>query len=136
MLKNLNHLTLAITDLARSFDFYTGVLGLRAVARWDHGAYLALGELWLCLSLDPARARDDGGDYTHYAFSIGAGDIDAFAARLRASGVREWKENRSEGASVYFLDPDGHRLEAHAGDLPSRIAACRRHPYAGMEFFE
>ncbi|HBP6801995.1 LysR family transcriptional regulator [Pseudomonas aeruginosa] len=45
-----------------------------------------------------------------------------------------WKQNRSEGDSFYFLDPDGHRLEAHVGDLRSRLAACRQAPYAGMRF--
>ncbi|MEG6705638.1 glutathione transferase, partial [Pseudomonas aeruginosa] len=56
------------------------------------------------------------------------------AAQLRAHGVREWKQNRSEGDSFYFLYPDGHRLEAHVGDLRSRLAACRQAPYAGMSF--
>ena len=73
-------------------------------------------------------------DYTHYAFGIAAADFARFAAQLRAHGVREWKQNRSEGDSFYFLDPDGHRLEAHVGDLRSRLAACRQAPYAGMRF--
>jgi hypothetical protein len=50
-------------------------------------------------------------------------------------GVLEWRENRSEGASFYFLDPDGHKIEAHVGDLVSRLEACRQRPYAGMKFF-
>jgi len=36
----INHVTLAVGDLERSFGFYTQVLGLRAAARWDGGAYL------------------------------------------------------------------------------------------------
>ncbi|WP_173859970.1 MULTISPECIES: hypothetical protein [Pseudomonas] len=35
----------------------------------------------------------------------------------------------------YFLDPDGHKIEAHVGDLVSRLEACRQRPYAGMKFF-
>lgn len=49
--------------------------------------------------------------------------------------AQAWRDNRSEGASFYFLDPDGHRLEAHVGDLASRLRACREHPYAGMRFY-
>lgn len=75
-------------------------------------------------------------DYTHYAFSISQQDFDAFRARLLAEGVIEWRENRSEGASFYFLDPDGHQLEAHAGNLASRLAACRIKPYPGMRFHD
>jgi hypothetical protein len=48
----------------------------------------------------------------------------------------EWKSNRSEGDSFYFLDPDGHQLEAHVGSLESRLAQCRLRPYAGMRFFD
>jgi catechol 2,3-dioxygenase-like lactoylglutathione lyase family enzyme len=136
MLGGLNHLTLAVTDLERSIPFYTDLLGCRLAARWDGGAYLALGDLWLCLSLDPARAlAPQGADYTHYALSIAAQDVDAFRARLLAAGVIEWRTNKSEGNSFYFLDPDGHQLEAHAGDLASRLAACHARPYAGMRFY-
>nr|EKU2858816.1 hypothetical protein [Enterobacter roggenkampii] len=48
--------------------------------------------------------------------------------------VTVWKQNKSEGASFYFLDPDGHKLELHVGSLAARLAACREKPYAGMVF--
>ena len=137
MLTGLNHLTLAVTDVERGVGFYRDLLGFRLHAVWDGGAYLALSDLWLCLSLDPARAATAAGaDYTHYAFSIVQRDFDVFRARLRATGVAEWRTNRSEGDSFYFLDPDGHQLEVHVGDLASRLAACRARPYAGMRFVE
>ena len=135
MLTGLNHLTLAVTSVERSVGFYTGLLGLRLEAQWDGGAYLSLGGLWLCLSLDPARAlAAQTPDYTHFAFSIAQPDFAAFCARLRAAGVPEWRKNSSEGDSFYFLDPDGHQLEVHVGDLASRLEACRAQPYAGMRF--
>jgi catechol 2,3-dioxygenase-like lactoylglutathione lyase family enzyme len=138
MLTGLNHLTLAVTDLERSVGFYTGLLGLKLEAQWDGGAYLSLGGLWLCLSLDPARdirnIEPQPADYTHYAFSIAQAGFAPFCARLRAAGVDEWRKNKSEGDSFYFLDPDGHQLEIHVGDLASRLAACRAQPYAGMRF--
>jgi len=134
MLTGLNHLTLSVRELARSVAFYRDTLGLRLHARWDRGAYLSAGELWLCLSLDAGAASSAGGSYTHYAFSISQQDFPAFAARLRAAGVPEWQQNRSAGDSLYFLDPDGHQLEAHAGSLAQRLAACRAAPYQGMVF--
>ena len=55
MITGLNHLTLAVSDVARSFDFYVHLLGCEPHARWDRGAYLTAGSLWVCLSLDEPR---------------------------------------------------------------------------------
>ena len=133
MLTGFNHLTLAVSDLSLSFDFYSRVLNFKPEAIWDRGAYLSLGELWLCLSVGPVEAP---ASYTHYAFSVRQADFDAFRRRLLDSGAVEWQPDRSEGESFYFLDPDGHRLEAHVGSLGSRLAACRERPYDGMRFFD
>lgn len=136
MLTGLNHLTLAVTDLNRSVAFYQDVLLFKPEATWDSGAYLSLPGLWLCLSLDPLRNGEPAADYTHYAFNISASNFTIFVERLRTANVQEWRDNRSEGVSFYFLDPDGHKLEAHVGDLASRLTACRQKPYAGMKFFD
>ena len=134
MLTGLNHLTLAVSDLPRSLAFYRDVLNLRVEATWDAGAYLSLPGLWL--SLDAQRGGEPSVDYTHYAFSLAEANFALFVQTLKAANVREWRDNRSEGASFYFLDPDGHKLEAHVGDLASRLAACRLKPYSGMRFYD
>ncbi|MDC0695430.1 FosA family fosfomycin resistance glutathione transferase [Klebsiella pasteurii] len=137
MLSGLNHLTLAVSQLAPSVAFYQQLPGMTLRARWDNGAYFSCGDLWLCLSLDPQRrvTPPEESDYTHYAFSIAEADFALFAGRLNAAGVPVWKTNKSEGASHYFLDPDGHKLELHVGNLAQRLAACRAKPYKGMVFF-
>ncbi|MGU3524274.1 fosfomycin resistance glutathione transferase [Enterobacteriaceae bacterium C23F] len=134
MLTGLNHLTLAVTNIDQSIAFYQQLPGMRLRARWDKGAYLSCGELWLCLSLDDEVTRKQ--DYTHYAFSLTAEDFPKVVKLLETLGAVVWKENKSEGESFYFLDPDGHRLELHVGDLTQRLAACREKPYAGMVFFD
>ncbi|WP_110668771.1 fosfomycin resistance glutathione transferase [Salinicola halophilus] len=133
MLEGLNHLTLAVSQLDRSIEFYRNTLGLTLNARWDTGAYLSLRDLWLCLSWDEHRNTAPHPEYTHYAFTVTQAGFSPAVAHLKACGVEEWRQNRSEGASFYFLDPDGHKLEIHAGDLRSRLQACRQTPYAGME---
>jgi catechol 2,3-dioxygenase-like lactoylglutathione lyase family enzyme len=136
MLTGLNHLTLSVAELDGSLRFYTELLGAKPRARWATGAYLELGALWLCLSWHPERAAAPmPGDYSHYAFSVGAADFAPLRARLEAAEVFIWQDNHSEGESFYFLDPNGHRLEIHVGDLASRLAHCRASPYAGMQFF-
>ncbi|WP_246428752.1 VOC family protein [Silvimonas terrae] len=128
----INHLTLAVTEVERSVRFYVDALGARLHAQWDKGAYLTVGGQWLCLSHDVVSA---GTDYTHIAFSVSPNDFTGLVTRLQQQGARTWKDNRSEGDSFYFLDPDDHRLELHVGDLASRLAACHAAPWAGMQFF-
>lgn len=132
MLNGLNHITIAVSDISKSFNFYVNLLGFIPKAKWASGAYLSSGNLWLCLSADAVASHED---YTHYAFSIRSEDFDAFATHLKSAGVTEWKTNKSEGKSIYFLDPDGYKLEIHDGDLDSRLKDCMKHPYEKMEFF-
>lgn len=135
MLTGFNHLTLSVSNLSRSFDFYSNLLGLKPETIWTTGAYLSLAELWLCLSLSGEAISERATTYTHYAFSIRPEDFEQFKNRLLEHGVRVWQKDSSEGDSFYFLDPDGHQLEAHVGSLASRLAACKRQPYDGMKFF-
>lgn len=125
-LRGVNHVTLVVTDLGRSIAFYVETLGFRLRARWRRGAYLD-GPVWLCLELAPPGERIARHDDSHLAFTV-----DELPATLAAPA---WKENRSEGPSLYFVDPDGHKLELHVGSLETRLAACREHPYEDMELF-
>jgi catechol 2,3-dioxygenase-like lactoylglutathione lyase family enzyme len=136
MIGGLNHLTLSVHDLERSFAFYRDVLGFRPLARWRKGAYfIANEETWICLALDQATRTAPAPEYTHVAFSVSQADFAAVVARIRAAGASEWKDNSSEGESLYFLDPNGHKLEVHVGDWRSRLEACRARPYDDMVFF-
>ncbi len=130
MISGLNHLTIAVSDLDRSFTFYVKVLGFTPVGRWDKGAYLCVNDLWLCLSAGPTSPGDD---YTHYAFSVDENSFDVTVARLVDAGASCWQENTSEGTSFYFLDPDGHKLELHSGSLSTRLESLRLNPYSGWE---
>jgi len=128
----INHVTLAVSDVARSLAFYRDVLGCTVRARWAHGAYVEAGTLWLCLLHDDAARTAPHPDYTHLAFSVAEADYAALSARLTAECVI-WKTDRSEGASTYFLDPDSHKLEIHLGTLETRLAHYRQHPLKGVE---
>jgi len=119
-IRGLNHITLATTDLPRAIAFYTDALGLTLEHEWKQGAHLSAGNLWLCLSVEDHVSNAT--DYTHVAFDVKAEDFAKTCTRLIKHGVKSWKTNRSEGDSFYFSDPDGHRLELHAGDLASRLA--------------
>lgn len=131
----LNHLTFAVRDLAEAFDFYTRILGFQPLVKWPHGAYLLAGDVWIALTLDPETRRGPLAEYTHAAFSVSPNDFPLMTERILASGAASWQENSSEGASLYFLDPDGHKLELHASDLAARLEAAKASPWPGAEFF-
>ena len=130
----LNHLTLAVADLARSMEFYRDVLGFRVRASWPTGAYLEAGSLWLCLSVDDGMTDGRTVDYTHFALDVAEAEFDALAKRVSLAAP-EWRTSRSEGRSLYIVDPDGHRLELHVGNLRSRLAHYEANPPDGMKVF-
>ncbi|WP_281557572.1 fosfomycin resistance glutathione transferase [Thalassomonas sp. RHCl1] len=132
MLTGLNHITIAVNNLPVSFNFYVNLLGMKPHAKWHSGAYLSLGELWFCLSCDVSCPA---GDYSHLAFDISAADFPLIRDKLLIAGVTTWKENKSEGESLYILDPDGHKLEVHVGNLAQRPASLKLTPYSGLEFY-
>jgi glutathione S-transferase fosA5 len=130
----LNHITLAVADVERSLAFYRDVLGCAVRAAWPDGAYLEAGTIWLCLSRDDNVRSSPHPDYTHIAFSISDEDYVRISAKL-ISNFTIWKENKSEGNSTYFLDPDGHKLEIHTGSLETRLRHYLENPSKGVQVF-
>jgi len=129
MITSMNHITLGVTNIDKSFVFYRDVLSLKPLVRWDKGAYFSVGEpnitvlgsgFWFCLNVDEKRISNPC--YTHYAFTVLENDFDQMVAKIICSGCKIFKDNTSPGNSLYFLDPDGHKLEIHVGTPEARIA--------------
>jgi catechol 2,3-dioxygenase-like lactoylglutathione lyase family enzyme len=135
MIAGVNHITLSVKDVEESFAFYTQVLGLRPVARWPAGAYLLAGDLWVALVLDQRLRSAPLPEYSHIAFTVAQADFAALSARIIDAGAPIWQQNWTEGDSLYFLDPNGHKLEIHASDLEARLKAAKTSPWEGLEFF-
>ena len=114
MITIINHITLAVRDVERSFDFYHDVLMFKPLVKWNSGAYFLAGDgefpLWFCLNRDPHCKASES--YTHYAFSVNPQNFKALSQQIILSGE-----------SLYFKDPDGHKLEIHTGDWKQRLAA-------------
>ncbi len=136
MITGVNHITFGARNLETSFRFYTYVLGLRPVLRWAKGAYLLAGEFWVALILDEEQSRNSDRGYSHVAFSVQPPQFERLSERIKMSGDRIWQQNQSEGPSLYFTDPDGHKLELHASDLSARLQHKRLHVTPDMHFFD
>jgi catechol 2,3-dioxygenase-like lactoylglutathione lyase family enzyme len=134
-ISGINHVTLAVRDLEESFCFYRDILGFQPLAKWKQGAYFLAGDLWFCLIEDEKVNNSPRDDYSHLAFSVSESDFDALSDRIKNSQAQIWHENRSEGASLYFKDPNHHKLEIHASNLPTRLKTIKEKPWDGLEFF-
>lgn len=141
MITGLNHLTLAVKNIETSFAFYRDVLGFTPLCKWEGSAYFLVGDpeqpgcLWFCLDRDARRQETICS--THYAFSVSPEDFKASSERIINSGATIFKKNTSPGESLYFLDPDAHKLEIHTGDWQTRIASKKADPgkWTNVEWF-
>lgn len=120
----LLHTMLRVTDLSRSLDFYTSVLGMRLLRRKDYPegrftlAFVGYGDesdstvLELTHNWDTDR-YELGTAYGHIA--IGVDDVYAACDRIRAAGgkvVREPGPMKHGSTILAFVeDTDGYRIE-------------------------
>jgi glyoxylase I family protein len=114
-LRRLDHVSLNVTDRARSIAWYRDVLGLRQLNEpTEDDEPVFLGEPGLQFGLfqaqreSPAREPESSG-LRHVALVVD--DLDAAQERLREHGVSFNYEDHGNALSVYFRDPDGHVLE-------------------------
>ncbi|MBQ4835942.1 fosfomycin resistance glutathione transferase [Pseudoalteromonas luteoviolacea] len=137
MITGINHITLSVLNLTRSIEFYQN-LGAKAHVRWQSGAYLSFGELWLCLSIceQPSSKFNAHEDYTHIALNIEPENFVEYQQKVERLDIQHWQQNRSEGESLYILDPDGHKLEVHVGSMQSRLNSLKANPYNELVWYE
>ena len=135
-INGINHITFATLNLTKAIAFYTQILGCELIATWEQGAYLLAGELWLCLSYDPQTKTKTLAEYTHIAFNVTSQNFAALAEKISQNAIPIWKNNKSEGESLYILDPDYNKLEIHVSDLKNRLAAIQKQPYSGMKLYK
>ena len=135
MIQGVNHITLSVQYIERSFQFYTAVLGMKPLAKWPQGAYLLAGDMWVALVVDEAVRERPLPEYSHIAFTVSPDNFVQLSHQIIQNNTRLWQENETEGDSLYFLDPDGHKLEIHVSDLATRLESARKRPWLGLEFF-
>lgn len=121
-IKELGHVVLYVSDLARSADFYRDTLGFHEIMRGGGVAVYSSGRthhelLLIEVGGAPApKGRPEPGLY-HIGFKIGDSPEDARRAfrELRSKNVSiVGTGDHTVTHSIYILDPDGNELELYA----------------------
>ena len=129
-IKGITHVSLSVTDLDRSFDFYHRVLGLEVlVPPFDGQVFegrevmLMAGRIALCLQEHRANKGEDfkptrtGLD--HFALMVESLDaLRVWMTHLDDAGVAhsEIKPAGSFGSMIELRDPDNIQIELHTLD--------------------
>jgi len=124
-LEGIDHVALAVRDVARSVAWYQRVLGLerRYQEAWgDMPAVVGIGTT--SLALFPVGTGSPGAPpdretlaMRHLAFRASGADFAAARKSLEAGGIAFEFQDHDIAHSIYFEDPDGHRLEITTYDL-------------------
>ena len=133
LFKELNHVSITVTDVAKAREFYTGVLGLEEIPRpaFDFpGIWYNLGNgLSLHIILNdqlvrPAIEREKiTARYAHFA--LWTEDADKTAREISDLGLpcRDVVSGPTGLRQVFVKDPDGNMVEFIG---PTKSAAPRR----------
>jgi catechol 2,3-dioxygenase-like lactoylglutathione lyase family enzyme len=118
-LEGIDHVALAVRDVARSANWYIEVLGFerRYEGMWN-GVPVFIGKGHTALALFPAREqalsstnRGERIGMLHLAFRATHAEFAAAQRELRAREISFGFEDHEISHSIYFEDPDGIRLE-------------------------
>ena len=137
----IDHLVLRVGDLQRSKRFYDSLLGFMgfelewefdSIAGWNNGETMFwIGEADAEGKRRPHRRGDIG--YHHYAFELAARqEVDELHAFLLARNIEvvdppaDYPHYGEGYYAVFFLDPDGMKLEAMAFLEKQKRRASRR----------
>jgi catechol-2,3-dioxygenase len=119
----VNELVLEVVDLERAEHFYSKLLGLPVVERWEHrdAIWVLAGATRIGLwKPQVGVAGGRGGIHVHYALQIADEDYEATAERLQACGLEVFEDDFGDSRAAYVTDPDGNVVEFWTGDLSDR----------------
>lgn len=127
-LEGIDHVALAVSDVERSAAWYIEVLGFERLypGMWN-GVPVFIGKGTTALALFPRRPRDEAAtspsdrpneaDMLHLAMRADRKNFLAAQEELKNRGIQFEFADHEISHSIYFRNPDGHRLEITTYEL-------------------
>jgi catechol 2,3-dioxygenase-like lactoylglutathione lyase family enzyme len=120
---HIDHVAIAVTDVQRSIDWYRDVLGMeRRHLEWGtEPAMVCAGATCIALfaiegETEPAPGRNAIA-MRHLAFSVDRAGFERAQEELGERRIDFEFMDHEIAHSIYFADPDGHRLEITTYEL-------------------
>lgn len=104
MIEKIENLTIPVSNLKKSVDFYEKVVGLKKRSEWSNYATLNVGEMMLGLDPEP------GAELQVY---MRVADVDREYRELKEKGLQFLTEPKDQywgGRTAMFKDPDGNKF--------------------------
>ncbi len=111
-LDGLDHVAMAVADVDRSVAWYVAVLGFERMHKGKWGGVPSfVGTGGTGIALFPAENASPDLGILHVAFRASREHFLAAQHELESRGLPFHFEDHGISHSIYFRDPDGHRLE-------------------------
>jgi catechol 2,3-dioxygenase-like lactoylglutathione lyase family enzyme len=121
--EGIDHVALSVRDVERSAQWYIDVLGFerRHEGMWN-GIPVFIGKGTTALALFPVRSRSTSSTSAaigmlHLALRANRKNFLAAQEELKRRGIKFEFEDHEISHSIYFQDPDGHKLEITTHEL-------------------
>src|SRR4051794_8847509 len=121
----LDHVAISVRDVRRSAQWYIDVLGFKEEHAdiWDGvPTFVGNGEAWIALFPLPQDAKSSGPDRAatrilHFAFRSDRKNFIQAQEELKKRGISFDFQDHDVSHSIYFSDPDGHKIEITTYEL-------------------
>jgi catechol 2,3-dioxygenase-like lactoylglutathione lyase family enzyme len=127
-LEGIDHVAMSVRDVERAAQWYIDVLGFerRHEGMWD-GVPVFIGKGTTALALFPFRSHGTSKSsgladvrVLHLAFRANRQHFLVAQEELKRRGIKFEFRDHEISHSIYFRDPDGHKLEITTYDLEGR----------------